>query len=597
MRTRVLSRYFVASRSGRAVVLLTVAILVAVGLVLVGAGRQQWANAAVSPGTTQLVSVDQGTPSAASGQPAVSANGRYVAFATNTSLDPLDVSRGGASDLDVYVRDLQEQKTVLLSAGVLPLPKNVLWLQGLPEVPSFPADGPSWNPSISADGRYVAFQTAASNLTVQGNNLRSAVVVVDRDPDGNGVFDESNCAAPQQGCHQVTQVSTDGLDAQGRPLAGAGEPSISAAGDAVAWVGVSPPDETSSPAETPGYRGIPMVYRSILQKGPTGAVIAARSQQIAAKAEGLALRGESAPALSGDGRRLALVAEIGPQTGPGPTADARSAVLGVDLSGGPQAGSGNTVFAAVRLDVDENGSPLTLPPGFTAAPTMSGDGRLVAFTAPGAGSQLVRAVPWEAGQGPRSKVISTDTTGREVQGTDPALSANGRYLAYTTSARGTHNGVDGPDTTCGSGPAPGPSTTTPGPDLSVPSTSPLPSPIPGLVLPGISLPILNPPDTPVPTTPVPTTPVPTTAPGTPAPGTTAPGPTPSPSSAPVTGSHCDVVVRDLGLDAARAAAKLPALPAELASPSQTQDCGPAPAADATCEGDDASSHPAISADG
>ncbi|MGH8922507.1 MAG: choice-of-anchor D domain-containing protein, partial [Actinomycetes bacterium] len=62
-------------------------------------------------------------------------------------------------------------------------------------------------------------------------------------------------------------------------------------------------------------------------------------------------------------------------------------------------------------------------------------------------------------------------------------------------------------------------------------------------------------------------------------------------------SHCDIVVRDLVLDAAQAAANLPRLPAELVSSSLNLDCGEALTAEDSCEGDDASGFPAISADG
>ncbi|MGH4017290.1 MAG: choice-of-anchor D domain-containing protein, partial [Pseudonocardiaceae bacterium] len=415
---------------------------------------------------------------------------------------------------------------------------------------------------------------------------------------------------------------------QGRPVTGAGAPSISAAGDAIAWVGVSLAEENSVLPDTvlpdtvlpdtSQSRGVPVIYRSTLEKGPTGAITAVRSQQVQPQAEGLLVRGATAPALSSDGRRLALVAETGPQSGNGAITEARSAVLGVDLSSSPLADTGGEGFAAVRLDVDENGSPLSLPPGFKAAPTLSGDGQLVAFTAPGADSQVVRTVAWQAGQGPRSQVISTDSTGNPVHGREPALSANGRYLAFTTSARNTHNGVDGPATACET-----PADTAPPPTGTAPPTT---APPPTGTVPPITVP------------PVTGTVPPTTAPpptGTAAPTTVPPvtdplgtglsidadvdadidpgisldprvrigigrRPTepaqPQPSD-PAAVSHCDVVVRDLALDQARAAANLPRLPAELASPSLTQTCIAEPTPDDTCEGNDASGYPALSGDG
>ncbi|MGH4023540.1 MAG: choice-of-anchor D domain-containing protein [Pseudonocardiaceae bacterium] len=587
-----------SSRSGRTIALVTVAGLVATGLVLFGVGPQPPAEAAVSPGTTQLVSVDQDTTSAASGQAAISANGRYVAFSTSRSLDPRDVGRAGASDVDnvdVYVRDLQEQRTVLLSGGGLVPAQDLLSVGGLLGVLGGPANGPSGNPSISADGRYVAFQTAASNLGAQDLDATSDVVVVDRDPDGNGILDDGDCP-PQPYCHQVTRISPEWFDDQGRALTSAGAPSISAAGDAIAWVGVSLAEQNSVLPGDDAVRGVPVVYRSTLEKGPAGALTAVRSQQVRPQAEGLVVRGVSAPVLSGDGRRLALVAETGPQSGSTATTEARSAVLGVDLSAAPLPGTAGEEFPAVRLDVDENGAPLSLPPGFKAAPSLSGDGRLAALTTPGAGSQVVRTTRWETGQGPRSQVISTDGAGTPVNGRDPALSANGRYLAFTTSARGTHNGVDGPATECEppSPPAPAapgsPAPGSPGPAAPAPAA-------PGIDLLGIDLlgtglgldvPIneeLDPhisldPNVQIGIGRRPAEPAPPLQPADPA-----------------LVSHCDVVVRDLALDQARAAANLPRLPAELASPSLAQTCVAEPTVNDTCEGDDASGYPAISGDG
>nr|MDQ3990057.1 choice-of-anchor D domain-containing protein [Actinomycetota bacterium] len=430
-------------------------------------------------------------------------DGRYVAFSTFGSFDLLDVLRKGGSDLDVYVRDLREGTTVLLSHGVLLSPDNLLGTEGVPDLVAVPANGGSGSPSISADGRYVAFETKASNLGPRDRDNRADVVVVDRDPDGDGAFDEQDCPLLRRYCHEFTRVSPDRRDERDRPVGGATAPSISAAGGAVAWVGAQVAEQEDRRS------GAPVVYRSTLAKGPTGAITAVRSQQVDPEVEDLPVLGAASPALSGDARRLALVAQV-ETDGDDPDANdgVRSAVLGVDLSAGPLPETGGEGFAAIRLDVDGDGRPLSLPPNFDAAPALSGDGGQVAFTAPGAGSQVIHAEPWRGDQSPRSQVVSRDTSGNPFHGTHPALSASGRYVAFATFARTVHNGVDGP----GSGTA-------------------------------------------------------------------------------------DIVVRDLAFDEARAAAGLPRLPAELASPSLARDCGAQLAPDDTCEGDEASRHPALSADG
>ncbi|MFN8220695.1 MAG: hypothetical protein U0S12_11280 [Fimbriimonadales bacterium] len=79
-------------------------------------------------------------------RPAISANGRYIAFSSHASnLAPDDTN--GVSD--VFVSDRLTGTTTLISRSTL----GVI------------GDGASDNPSISADGRFVAFQSSASNFS------------------------------------------------------------------------------------------------------------------------------------------------------------------------------------------------------------------------------------------------------------------------------------------------------------------------------------------------------------------------------------------------------------------------------------------------
>jgi Tol biopolymer transport system component len=100
---------------------------------------------------TLLVSRGQGKHGAAgsgdSSNPSISASGRYVAFESYASnLGPADDS----TIPDVFVRDMRSGRVFLASRGN----------DGGPA-----ANAPSANPSISSDGRYVAFDSRGSNLT------------------------------------------------------------------------------------------------------------------------------------------------------------------------------------------------------------------------------------------------------------------------------------------------------------------------------------------------------------------------------------------------------------------------------------------------
>lgn len=123
------------------------------------------AGAAAATSDTELVSRSSGFPGATGGAPSflpsISTNGRYVAFASaadNLSDDDLD------GTVDVFLRDRLAGTTQLVSRA--------------DGVNGAAADGFSANsgpPSISADGRYVAFDSAAQNLSPADPDRKSVV--------------------------------------------------------------------------------------------------------------------------------------------------------------------------------------------------------------------------------------------------------------------------------------------------------------------------------------------------------------------------------------------------------------------------------------
>jgi Ca2+-binding RTX toxin-like protein len=115
-------------------------------------------------GTTKLISVaSDGTPVTNEfSTPSISADGRYVAFNSDASNLVSGDTNGFA---DVFVNDLQTGTTKLISVAS----------------DGTPGDNYSFSPSISADGRYVAFDSAASNLVSGDPNGFADVFVYDRD--------------------------------------------------------------------------------------------------------------------------------------------------------------------------------------------------------------------------------------------------------------------------------------------------------------------------------------------------------------------------------------------------------------------------------
>jgi len=122
------------------------------------------AVAATTEPVTKLVSIDYrgggGNDMSGSGY-SVSANGRWVAFDSGAS----DLVRGDTNDeSDVFVRDMQTGVTSRVSRGLGGAAPN----------------GGSGGPSISGDGRYVAFDSRASNLVSGDTNKHEDVFVYDR---------------------------------------------------------------------------------------------------------------------------------------------------------------------------------------------------------------------------------------------------------------------------------------------------------------------------------------------------------------------------------------------------------------------------------
>jgi Tol biopolymer transport system component len=114
-------------------------------------------------GTTYRVSVSSsGTEAtAASYSPGISSDGRYVAFeSAATNLVTSDTN----GQEDIFVRDRQTGTTTLVS-------KNSAGVQG---------DDSSYDPAISADGRFVTFISSATNLVADDTNGLDDIFVRDR---------------------------------------------------------------------------------------------------------------------------------------------------------------------------------------------------------------------------------------------------------------------------------------------------------------------------------------------------------------------------------------------------------------------------------
>ncbi|MGH2755521.1 MAG: TolB family protein [Actinomycetota bacterium] len=101
----------------------------------------------------------------------VSADGRYVAFDTDAPFVEGDINQ----EVDVYLRDLKKGTTERISVGLNGSPAI-----GPPDEPGCLGRSLSSDPSITPDGRYVAFSSFAFNLDQGDTNGLADVFVYDR---------------------------------------------------------------------------------------------------------------------------------------------------------------------------------------------------------------------------------------------------------------------------------------------------------------------------------------------------------------------------------------------------------------------------------
>jgi Tol biopolymer transport system component len=306
--------------------------------------------------------------------PAISASGNFVAFASSAStLVAGDTNRVS----DVFVRDEFHGTTERVSVAT----------------DSGQGDEPSWAPSISADGRFVAFTSSAA-FSADDTNGVSDIYVRDR----------------LLGTTERVSVATDGTQANGS----CSRPSISADGNFVAFVSRA---TNLIAGEVVGSDGRIYVHDRMLHTTERVSV---------AIGGGVPNNSSDRPSISGDGRYVAFESWAS------------------DIVAGDTFGR-KDVFVydrqtdtAERMSVSTGGAEGN---GGSSAPSISADGRYVAFTSTannlvpgdviGNDDIFVRDRLLE-----RTELVSVSTMGRQSdQGAGvAAISADGRFVAFSSES-------------------------------------------------------------------------------------------------------------------------------------------------------------------
>jgi hypothetical protein len=245
-----------------------------------GGGSSAAQTFTIGGGATPQAATKSVAASAAEETPAVSADGRFVAYVAHAApgISP-------AEHTQIFVRDTCEgapagcaPKTSLVSAA----------LDGSS------ANDDSSSPSMSASGRYIAFSSAASNL-------------IDHSTTGRQIYLRDTCAGADSTCVPVTQlVSTDtkgSLTAAESIL-----PSVSATGRFVAFLAITPSHAAHSTTGTTnsGYRQVFVRDTCIGASGCTP-----RTSRISlAPGDGAGAAKLAGPSVSGNGKALALSGQM-----------------------------------------------------------------------------------------------------------------------------------------------------------------------------------------------------------------------------------------------------------------------------------------------
>lgn len=325
-----------------------------------------------------------------SSQPAISADGRYVAFLSYaTNLVPSDAN----NHPDIFVRDRTTGWTELVSVSS----------------DGFQTNGNSYDPAISGNGRYVVFSSLADNLVNGDSNESSDIFLHDR----------------ETGLTTRVSLPNEGGQANG----GSVVPSVSADGRYIgywSWADNVVSDDTN---------GQPDVFRYDRLAGQTLRVSVASdgSQALGETSAPLA-----APALSADGRFVAF--HSGAWNLVGADANATEDIFVHDCEAG----------ITQRASVSSSGSEAN---AWSRFPAISHDGRYVAFAS--AASNLVCCdsnarsdiflYDRQAGRTERLS-LHTDGTQGDEDSTAPAISRDGRYVAFDSLAgnlvTGDNNSAD-----------------------------------------------------------------------------------------------------------------------------------------------------------
>lgn len=330
-----------------------------------------------SPPSLILVSVssaeDQATSTSFS--PSISRTGRYIAFGSDAN----NLVSGDTRAVDIFVRDVSAGTTEIISLDI----------NG-----NEPADGASWQSTISGDGRYVAFSSTSTALVPNDTNAAYDIFVRDRQ------------------ANTLTRVSIDSNGIEGNDSSQ--HPDISDDGRYIAFL------SAASNLVADDTNGITDIFIHDTQTNQTTRVSV---DSLGGEANSASVRVN----MSADGAFVVFLSNA-------------SNLVADDFNGVGDVFVHNTKTGNTsRVSVDSNGVEGNDNSGNTI--NISADGRFIVFSSRASnlvdadtnGVEDIFVHDTQAGTTQRVSISSNNVEANDDSGS-PSISADGRYIAFSSSA-------------------------------------------------------------------------------------------------------------------------------------------------------------------